>query len=118
MSFSGSSVPKELGGQGLGPFAALMARIVLAGVIAAAIVGIGSGGLMFTTGPEWASLLFEPVSLVLLPGLFVGMFATGPHDLEPHVVMNGTIVFYFVLVWAALEWRGWRQRRRQGRRRG
>ena len=118
MSFSGPFVPEEFGGQRLGAFPSLMLRLVLAGAAAAAIVGVGSAGLLFTTGPEWASLLFEPVSLLLLPGLLVGIVLASPHDLDPHVVMNGTIVFYFLLFWAVLEWRAWRQRRRRRRRRG
>jgi hypothetical protein len=115
MSFSGRFVPEEFGGQRLGPFAAFMARLVLASVATAIVVGIGSAGMLFTTGPEWASLLFEPASLVLLPGLFIGMAISGPHDLYPQVVMNGTILFYFLLFWAVLEWRAWRQRRRRRR---
>jgi hypothetical protein len=111
-------VPEHLGGQRLGPFASLMLRLVLSGAAAAGIVGIGSAGMLFTTGPEWASLLFEPVSLVLLPGLLVGIVLSGAHDLDPHVVMSGTIVFYFLVFWAVLEWRAWRQRRRQRRARG
>ena len=112
MSFSGRFVPEEFGGRRLGPFAAFMARIVMAGVTAAAVVGIGSVGMLFTTGPEWASLLFEPISLLLLPGLLVGIIVSGPHDLDPHVVLQGTIILYFLFFWSVLEWRAWRQRRR------
>jgi len=118
MSFSGRFVPEEFGGQRLGPFAAFMSRLVLASVAAAIVVCIGSVGMLFSTGPEWSSLLFEPLSLVLLPGLLVGMVVSGPHDLEPEVVLNGTIVLYFLFFWAVLEWRAWRQRRRRRRRHG
>ena len=118
MSFSGRFVPEEFGGQSLGPFTQLMVRMVFAAMAAAVVVGIGSAGMLFTTGPEWASLAFEPVSLVLLPGLLVSMALSGPHDLDPDVVLNGTIVLYFLLFWALLEWRAWRQRRRLRRRRG
>ena len=104
-----------LSGEGLGGFAALMARMVLASVAAALVVAIGSAGMLFTTGPEWASLIFEPVSLVLLPGLFVGMMISGPHDLDTHVVLNGTIVLYFLSFWMMLESLAWRRRRRRRR---
>ncbi len=117
MSLSERFAPEELGGRRLSPFLSLMLRIVLAGVAAALVVSLGSAAMLLSTGPEWASLLFEPVSLLLLPGLIVGLFHSGPHDLEPHVVMNGTIVLYFLLFWAALEWRAWKQRRQGGRRR-
>jgi hypothetical protein len=118
MSFSGRFVPEEFGGQRLGAFPSFMLRVVLSSLGAAAVVFLGSVGMLFTTGPEWASLLFEPVSLLLLPGLLVGMFVSGPHDLDPHVVLNGTIVLYFLLFWMVLEWRAWRQRRRRRRGRG
>jgi hypothetical protein len=118
MSFSGRFVPEELGGRRLAAFPALMLRVALSGAAAAAIVGIGSACMLFTTGPEWASLVFEPVSLVLMPGLLVGIVLSGPHDLDPQVVVAGTIVFYFLLFWAALEWRAWRQRKRRRRGRG
>ena len=118
MSFSGRFVPEEFGGQRLGAFPSMMLRLVLASLAAAIVVGIGSAGMLFSTGPEWASLVFEPVSLLLLPGLLVGIIVSGPHDLDPHVVMNGTIVLYFLLFWAVLEWRAMRQRRRRRRGRG
>ena len=118
MSFSGRFVPQELGGRNLGAIPSVLLRFLYASIAAAAIVGIGSAAMLFTTGPEWASLLFEPMSLVLLPGLFVGMVLSGAHDLEPRIVLLGTIVFYIILIFALLELQAWRQRRRQRRRRG
>ena len=118
MSFSGRFVPEEFGGQHLGAFQSIMMSVVMASLAAAIVVSLGSAGMLFSTGPEWASLLFEPVSLLLLPGLLVGLLVSGPHDLDPHVVMNGTIVLYFLVFWAVLEWRAWRLRRRRRRRRG
>jgi hypothetical protein len=116
MSFSGHFVPDELGGRRLGVFASVMSRIVLASLAAGLVVGLGSAGMLFTMGPAWASLLFEPISLLLLPGIIVGMVVSGPHDLDPHVILNGTIVLYFFTFWAILEWRAWRKRRRQRQR--
>jgi hypothetical protein len=112
MPFSGRFVPKEFGGQRLERFPALLLRLALAAALAGATVGIGSFGMLFSTGPEWQSLLFEPVSLLLLPGLLVGILVSGPHDLDPHIVLQGTIVLYFLFYWAVLEWREHKRRRR------
>jgi membrane protein DedA with SNARE-associated domain len=60
-------------------------------------------------------LIFEPLSLLLLPGMAVGVSVTGPHDLDPKMVVEASVIFYFVLFLAALEWRTWRQRRRRHR---
>ena len=111
MSFSGRLVPEEFGGNRLGSFAAFMLRLVLAGVFTAAVIGIASFGLLFATAPEWASLIFEPLSLLLMPGLGIAMALSGPHDLEPSVVVTASIVVYFLLFLGLLEWRAWRRRR-------
>lgn len=117
MSADRESLSQPAGGRRYAGFVALMGRMVLASVTAAIVVGAGSAAMLFTTGPEWASLVFEPISLVLLPGLFVGMAVSGPHDLDTHVVLNGTIVLYFFAFWLLLELRAWRKRRRLERRR-
>ncbi len=112
MSFTGRFVPEHLGGNRLGPFAAFMLRIVLAGALTAAVIGIASFGLLFATAPAWASLIFEPLSLLLIPGLGIAMALSGPHDLEPSVVVTASIVVYFLLFFALLEARAWRRRNR------
>jgi hypothetical protein len=109
MSFSGRAVPEEYGGGRLAFVPALLLRVMLAGLLATLVVGAGSLGMLFSSGPEWTSLVFEPVSLLLLPGLLVGILYSGPHDLDPHMVLLGTILFYFLLFWAVLEWRAWRR---------
>jgi len=100
------------GGRNLGRFAGFMWRVVLAGVAAAVVVGLASVGMLFSTAPEWLSLIFEPLSLLFLPGLLVDMVQLGPHDLAPAVVVQASVAIYFVLFLGALEWRATRQRRR------
>jgi hypothetical protein len=104
--------PEGFGGRNLGRFAEFMWRVVLAGVAAAVVVGLASVGMLFSTAPEWLSLIFEPLSLLFLPGLLVDMVQVGPHDLAPAVVVQASVAIYFVLFLGALEWRARRQRRR------
>ncbi len=115
MSFGGRHVPEELGGRGLGPFSGFMLRVVLAGLGAAALVWIASVAMLFNTAPAWLSLVFEPLSLFLLPGLLVSVAASGPHDLDAAMVIESSAVIYFVCFLAALERRAFRQRTRRRR---
>jgi hypothetical protein len=118
VSFGGRFAPEELGGQDLGPFASLMVRIVLTSLATAFVVFVASAAMLFVTAPEWLSLIFEPLSLLMAPGLIAGLFASGPHDLNPVLVVKGSIVFYFLSFFCLLEWRAWRKRRARRRSRG
>ena len=92
-------------------------RVLLAGVSTMVVVGVGSAAMLLNTVPEWLSLLFEPLSLLLLPGLLVGVVASGPHELVPQMILDSAVVFYFGVFLTLLEFRAFR-RRRQRRRRG
>lgn len=118
MSFTGRFVPEELGGRGIGPFASLMARLVLAGLATAAVIGLAFVGMLCVRAPTWVSLIFEPLSLFFLPGLIVGIFKSDPHDIVPRVVVHASVIFYFVLFLGALEWRASKRRRRARAARG
>jgi hypothetical protein len=104
--------PEGLGGRNLGRFAGFMVRVVLAGVATAVVVRLASVGMLVSTAPEWLSLILEPLSLLFLPGLLVGIVQSGPHDLAPAVVVQASVVIYFVLFLIGLEYRARRQRRR------
>jgi hypothetical protein len=105
-------VPEDLAQRGPVPFAAFLLRVVLAGVFTAALVWIASVAMLLDTAPAWVSLVFEPLSLFLLPGLVVAMVTAGKHDLNPSVVVAASGVFYFVCFLVALERRACRRRRR------
>ena len=50
------------------------------------------------------SLLVEPISLLLMPGLLVSLAAAGPHDYKPNLVAIWSFVFYFIFFYVATGW--------------
>jgi hypothetical protein len=112
VSFTGRYVPKQLD-RGLSPVISFALNMMLAGIATIVVVMIGATAMLFNTAPEWLSLIVEPLSLILLPGLCVGLAGTGPHDLEPHLVVDASVLFYFLLFLFLFQLRTWRRRRRR-----
>jgi hypothetical protein len=81
-----------------------LVRLVLAAAVAAALVAVAVGAMYVTTTPASVSLLLEPLSLFLLPGLVVSIVLAGPHDFSPATAMYVTFGFYVVLFYTLL-WR-------------
>ncbi len=106
------TVTELVAGPNLDSFPALMLRVVAAGVATAGVTGIGSVALLFVRAPAWLSLIFEPVSLLLLPGMMISMKHAGPHDLDPILILKSSVAFYFTFFLAWFELRAWRARRR------
>jgi hypothetical protein len=106
-------VPEELVGRGLSPFAGFMLRLVLAGVFTGALVLIASVAMLFDTAPAWLSMIVEPLSLFLLPGLALAVATAGQRDLDAAVVVEASVAIYFWCFLVVLEWRAFRQRRRR-----
>ncbi len=84
----------------------LLLRTLLATLYAAVLIGLAVAGIFFTTAPELLSLLAEPFSLLLMPGLLVSLAVAGPHDYSPNIVLLVSLAcyivfFYFVLSWIA-----------------
>jgi hypothetical protein len=104
MSFA-SRLYARLGGKGLPPYLAVVRRMMLAAIATAAVVLIASAAMLFNTAPKWLSLTFEPLSLFLLPGLAVDALAVSPHDLDPTLVIEGCVLFYFLAFFGFLQWR-------------
>lgn len=77
-------------------------HVSLAAVVAMATVAMASAGMFLTTAPETVSLLFEPLSLLLMPGLLVSLLVVNAHDYSPPVVVETAFVFYFLFFLAAL----------------
>ncbi len=71
-------------------------------LLAAAIVALASSAMYVTTAPPLVSLLVEPFSLLLLPGLVVAMIAAGPHDFTAHSVLLWSLLIYAGLSFFAL----------------
>jgi hypothetical protein len=70
----------------------------------------GTAALYVTSAPAWLSLLIEPFSLVLLPGLVFALATSGSHDFAPEAVIAISAVFYVGLLYAVLLWRASRRR--------
>ena len=100
-------------------------RILLAAILSAGVTAAASGAVFVTTAPALVSLLVEPVSLLLIPGLLVAMIlanATKPfhhaggkeptHDFTPQAVVAGALLFYFAFFLVALASYARRRRRR------
>jgi hypothetical protein len=85
-------------------------------VCAAGLTAAATASLYLTAAPKWISLLLEPLSLLLLPGLVLAMVAAGKQDFSPEVVVEAAAVFYLLCVYGWLLWRA-RSRRTAVRRR-
>jgi len=104
MSFA-SRLYAQLGGKGLPPYLSVVRRMLLAAIATAALVSMACAAMLLNTAPKWISLIFEPLSLFLLPGLAVDSLAVSPHDLDPTLVIEGCVVFYFLVFFGFLQWR-------------
>ena len=84
--------------------AQILTRAACAILCAALVVGAAMAANYLTTASKSISLLFEPVSLLLMPGLIVSILTAGPHDYSPHNVTIVSLAFYFVFFYAVLHW--------------
>ena len=112
VSFTGRFVPEEFGGKNLGPIVSFILRMLMACFATVAVVLLGASAMLLNTAPEWLSLMLEPVSLVLLPGLAAGLISSSPHDLDPGIILDASLLFYFFVFFLAFEALAWRKRRR------
>jgi hypothetical protein len=71
-------------------------------LLAAAIVALASSALYVTSAPPAISLLVEPLSLLLMPGLAVALAAAGPHDFSAWTVVVWSMLIYTILAFFAL----------------
>ena len=111
MSFTGRAVPGEFGGGVRGPVAAFALRVLLAVGATAVVIGSGSFALLFETAPQAVSMVVEPLSLLLLPGLFYGIVRASSHALDSQEMMNASVVFYLCFFFLLFEYRAWSKRR-------
>ncbi len=89
----------------------------------AAVLGVAISCMFLTTSSEAVNLIFEPFSLLLMPGLVTalvlsnlhGHHAQRTHDFSSNQVLALAAVFYFCFFFAAFWW--W-SRRQQIRRSG
>ncbi len=91
-------------------WSAVLIRIFQATLCASILVAIASAANFLTTAPKFISLLFEPLSLLLIPGLLASLLVAGPHDYNPLLVFQVSLVFYIVVFYWGLNWRARRAR--------
>lgn len=98
---------------------AFLARALLSGAGSCVLVGVASLAMMLTTAPRAVNLVFEPLSLLLLPGIVVAIAWTTAqghahrhtrtfadnHDFSVSFVVLCTLAFYFVVLYWLLHLR-------------
>lgn len=79
-------------------------RVLLSAVLSAVVVAVATEAMFVTTAPKLVSLLVEPFSLLLMPGLVAAILIAGPHDFSPGSVVFISAVFYFGFFYWAVTW--------------
>ena len=82
--------------------AAILRRVIWAALLTAVLVTVASGAMFVTSAPKFVSLLAEPFSLLLMPGLVAAVILSGPHDFIPMDVVYLAAIFYFCFFFWAL----------------
>ena len=68
-------------------------------LLAAVLVSVATAAMYVTAAPKFVSLLIEPFSLLLMPGLVVAVILAGPHDFGPGSVVFIAAIFYCFVFW-------------------
>jgi len=91
-------------GLAIRPPARILTRAARAILCAGLLVGTAIAANFLTTAPKSISLILEPISLLLMPGLVVSILTAGPHDYSPLTVAGVSLLFYAIFFYAALHW--------------
>ncbi len=83
----------------------LALRLLLSALAAAVVVAIAYSGMFVAMAPRLISESVEPLSLLLLPGLFVAIVSAGPHDFQPAIVVKISALFWFLVAFLFFSWR-------------
>ena len=86
-------------------------RVLLSALLTTALLACACAALFVTAAPAALSLLIEPVSLLLTPGLLLALAIAGHHDFAATHVIVGSAVFYFAFFYAVLALRARRGNR-------
>ena len=82
--------------------ASMLRRAMWSAILTAALVTVASCAMYVTAAPKFVSLVAEPFSLLLMPGLLAAVLLSGPHDFNPTDVVYLAAIFYFVFFYWAL----------------
>ena len=76
---------------------ALARHLLSAALLTAILLALASAALDLTTAPALVSLLVEPFSLLLMPGMLISIAIAGRHDeVSARAVLIASACFYFV----------------------
>lgn len=86
----------------------LARRLLFAALLTAVLLTLASAALSFTTAPAFVSLLIEPFSLLLTPGLLISLAIAGRHnEVSASAVLLASACLYFVAISLVLtRWSG------------
>ena len=104
----GFAAPRD----GLKAIRTILARAAWSLLAAAVLVGAATAANYATAQPALISLLIEPFSLLLLPGLVISLAVAGPHDFSPLLVDEASFVWYVLLFYLVFTWAARRRRAR------
>ena len=79
-------------------------RVLLSAAISAVLMYVATEAMYVTTAPKLISLVVEPLSLLLMPGLVGAIVVAGAHDFTPGSVLFLSAIFYFAFFYGALTW--------------
>ena len=82
--------------------ASIVRRVIWSAILTAALVTVASCAMYVTAAPKFVSLVAEPFSLLLMPGLVAAVILSGPHDFIPTDVVYLASIFYFAFFYWAL----------------
>ncbi len=101
----GLSLPHPTADHRLQKLRQVVLHLLLAALTAALIMGIGLSGMLVAMAPRLLSECVEPLSLLLLPGLFIAIVSAGTHDFLPEVVVRAAAIFWFLAAFLFFTWR-------------
>jgi hypothetical protein len=79
-------------------------RVLLSVLGAGVLMSLASAALFVTSAPKWVSLLVEPFSLLLVPGVAFSMLFTKAHDYTQWEILRGAFGFHVVVLYFLLRW--------------
>ena len=88
-----------------GFWATVWRRLLLSALLTGVLLAVSTAGMCVTSAPRLVSLLVEPFSLLLMPGLVVAIVVAGAHDFSPVSVVWIAAGFYFGFFYLVLTWR-------------
>ena len=83
----------------------------MAALISGLVLAIGSAGMLVTTEPAPVSLLLEPFSLLLAPGLLIAVETKTRGEPSPMAMIEWAGAFYLLVSYLLLSWRARRAHR-------